>query len=176
MRLQFREGDGPLAGPVAAAERGRVDGFASFDGAAGEALTNLIKSSIPVARIPSYLNCNRTQAEMLVKHGILRRIEPENGPRACVLNYVSIHELDALLKRLRCCGKAVERGGPGMLNMIEASERAKWPTVDILRLVLSGCLSRIELLPRVYGFKSVLVDPDEVKQSLHASEDGSLLR
>jgi hypothetical protein len=163
------------AGLLPAAKGSPVDGFASVDASTGEALADLINSSIPITRIPSYLNCNRTQAEMLVKHGILRRIEPENGPRACILNYVSIHDLDAFLKRLRCCGEAVEQGGPGMLNMIEASERAKWPTVDIVRLVLGGCLSRIELLPREHRFKSVLVDPNEVRQRLHASENGSLL-
>lgn len=53
--------------------------------------------------------------------------------------------------------------------MIEVSERAKWPTIDIVRLVLEGHLSRIQLLPAELRFKSVLVDPDEVKRQLNAS-------
>jgi hypothetical protein len=76
---------------------------------------------------------------------------------------VPLADLDAFLSRLRQRGRPVDRPGDGMLNVIEASEVVRWPVIDIVRLVLDGDLSRIELLPSKLKFRSVLVDPEEVR-------------
>ena len=51
----------------------RIDGLFSFDAASGERLAAQMIASISVAE-SQYLNCNRRQAEQLVRHGLLVRI------------------------------------------------------------------------------------------------------
>lgn len=49
-----------------------------------------------------------------------------------------------------------------------ASRVVRWPVIDIVRLVLDGGLTRIESLDEDRRFRSVLVDPDEVRRELAA--------
>jgi len=150
-------------GLLPAADEDQLDGMATVDVELGEALADRIQNSIPVKDIPAYINCHRTQAERLVRQGIIVQIAPDRARASGVLSNVAVEDLDRFLERLRARGRQVERPGVGMMNMIEASEAARWPTLDIVRLVLEGALDRIELLDAGLGFKSVLVDPAEVK-------------
>lgn len=137
----------------------QIDGMTTVDIQAGEALANRIQNSIPVKDIPAYINCHRTQAEQLVRQGIIGQIAPDRSRASGVLSNVAVEDLDCFLDRIRARGNRVDQPGAGMMTMIEASEAARWPTVDIVGLVLEGVLDRIELLDSSLGFKSVLVDP-----------------
>jgi hypothetical protein len=140
----------------------RIDPFLTVDAEAGERLADLMLASIPVVEIPAYLNCNRRQAEMLVHHDIVKRIGGSTATDT-ILNMVPMADLDDFLLRLRRAGVPVDSPGQGMVDLIEASERVRWPVIDIVRLVLDGSLSRIELLPAERKFKSVFVNPEEVR-------------
>lgn len=157
-----------LTGLVPDGDPHAVDTHHFFDAAAGEALADRIHASIPVFRMPAYLNCNRRQAELLVQHRILSRLG--GGQADTILNMVPLADIDAFLSRLRHRGLAVDRPGDGMMNVIEASEVARQPVIDIVRLVLDDDLSRIELLPAELKFQSVLVDPEEVRVALGARQ------
>lgn len=135
----------------------------SFDAVAGEKLASRLTNSLPVTKIPDYLNCNRTQAEMLVRSGIISQLAPGRGKRAGLLSQVAIEDLDNFLDRFRNGGKAVGQASRGMKDAIEASEIARETATDIVRLVLERRLSRVEVVSAELRFRSVLVDPAEVK-------------
>lgn len=157
-----------LTGLVPDDDPGEVDRHHFFDAAAGEALADRIHASIPVLRMPADLNCNRRQAELLVQHGILSRLG--GGQADTVLSMVPLAELDAFLARRRQRGLAVDQPGDGMANLVEASGVVRQPVIDIVWLVLDGALSRIDLLPAELKFKSVLVDPGEVRDAIGARQ------
>jgi hypothetical protein len=147
---------------------GEVDGLLSVDAVAGELLADRMHASIPVLEMPAYLNCNRRQAELLVQHGFVSRL---GGSHAhTILNMVSVADLDAFIARMRRRGLPVDRPGDAMVKVIMASEVVRWPVIDIVRIVLEDDLSRIELLSADLTFKSVLVDPEEVRSAIEAGQ------
>lgn len=135
----------------------------AFDADAGEKLARRIQNSVPVTKIPAYLNCNRTQAQMLVKNGILPQLVQGLGRSGGVLKNVATDDLDDFLARFRMRGQPVRFAGENMLDVIAASEIARQTVTDIVRLVLDGRLSRVETLTEDLRFRSVLVDPEEIK-------------
>ena len=56
-----------LTGLIRQGDLDKVDAHHFFDAVAGELLADRIHASIPVLKIPAYLNCNRRQAELLVQ-------------------------------------------------------------------------------------------------------------
>lgn len=152
-------------------DESRTDDWASFDAKAGEALAHRIRNSISISKIPAYLNCNRMQAQMMVRQGVLPQIVPGLGKTGGVLAHVAIEDLDVFLARLRATGKAVREASAGMVDAIAAAEIARQTVTDIVRLILDGRLSRIELLSEDLRFRSVLVDPDEVRRAAEEIED-----
>lgn len=150
------------AGLIPSGNENRVDDWACVDVEA-EAFVSQIRNSLPIKKIPTYLNCNRTQAQALVRQGFLRQLCPGLGGRGGVLTGVPIEELDRFLIAFRALGQGVSSARSGMMDVIEASEIVRLPVVDIVRLVFAGKLETIELLPERLRFRSVLVDPDEVR-------------
>ena len=144
----------------------RINPGAVIEAHAAEALIDKIQNSVPIKAIPDWLNCHRTQAQALVQHGLLKSIVADDRAAGSILKNVPVAELFRFLDRFRASGQRVAEPSAGMKTVIEASEAARWPTIDIVRVVLEGRLSRIELLPEDRKFKSVLVDPQEVKRIL----------
>jgi hypothetical protein len=140
------------------------DEWASFDAAQGEAFAHRIRNSIPIKNIPAYINCNRTQAEMLVRQGIIPKLIPDKIGSGGVLTNVATEDLDEFLNRLRAAGQPVKTPGAGMVDTIAASEIARQTVTDIVQLMLDGRLSRIEILSGDLKFRSALVDPQEVRR------------
>lgn len=135
----------------------------SFDAAQGESIANRIQNSIPIKKIPAYLNCNRTQAQMLVRNGVINQLAPGQGKRGGLLSQVAKNDLDSLLNRLRGAARPVTKGSKGMMNTIEASEIARETVTDIIKLILERSLTQVEALPEDLRFRSILVDPNEVR-------------
>lgn len=153
----------------------RVDGHLSVEAEAGERLAERIKRSIPVVRIPAYLNCNRTQAQMLVGCGLIGRIRPAESGSKTMLNMVLIDDLDAFLSRLQAGARAVAYASDGMTDIVQAAMISRWPVVDIVNLVLEGGLCRVESVASERGFMAVRVDPEEVRHLLDTRQaDGRL--
>ena len=138
--------------------------WASFDAAQGEAFAHRIRNSIPMTKIPAYINCNRTQAEMLVRQGILPKLIPDKVGSGRMLSNVAIEDLDEFLRRLLATGQPVKTPGAGMVDTLAASEIARQTVTDIVRLMLDGQLSRIEILAGDLKFRAALVDPQEVRR------------
>lgn len=157
-----------LTGLIPDRDPDKVDAHHFFDAVAGELLAERMHASIPVLKIPGYLNCNRRQAELLVQHGIVSRLGGSHADT--ILKMVPVADLDAFIARMRQRGLTVDRPGDGMVNVIVASEVVRWPVVDIVRLVLDDDLSRIELLSAELKFKSVLVDPEEVRHAIEVRQ------
>jgi hypothetical protein len=57
---------------------------------------------------------------------------------------------------------------PAPTDIVEAARLSRWPVADIVELLLARGLSRVEIIAAVRGFKSVRVDPEEVRQVLEA--------
>ncbi|GEM_PF-5172813 len=129
----------------------------TVDAGQGEKLAYRIRNSIPISKIPDYLNCNRTQAQMLVKRGFVSQLVPGLGRGGGVLTKVALGDLDDFISRYRANGIPVCQAGDGMIDAITASEVVKIPVMDIVQLVLDCKLTSVELLPEKLGFRSVLI-------------------
>jgi hypothetical protein len=163
------------SGLIPGGDPNRVDGHLSVEGEAGERLAERIKRSIPVVRIPAYLNCNRTQAQMLVGCGLVGRIRPAEPGSKTMLNMVRIDDLDAFLARLHAGARAVVHPSDGMTDIVQAAMISRWPVVDIVNLVLEGGLRRVEAVASERGFKAMHVDPEEVRHLLDTRQAGGRL-
>ncbi|MEI4197051.1 TniQ family protein [Roseovarius sp. E0-M6] len=135
----------------------------TVDAGQGEKLADRICNSIPISKIPEYLNCNRTQAQMLVKRGTVSQLVPGLGRGGGVLTKVAVRDLDDFISRFRAHGTPVCQASDGMVDVINASEIVRRPVMDIVQLVLDRKLTSLELLSEDLGFRSVLVSPDEVR-------------
>ncbi len=160
-----------LGGLLPNGDPDRVDGLLSFDAKAGERFADRLRDAIPVAKVPAYLNCNRTQAQALAWSGLIGRIGGEAEARSKIaLSMIARSELDDFLARFRTGGTPMAFPSDGMIDVIAAAKVSRWPVIDIVRLVLDGGLSRTGLLSVDLGFRSVLVDPQEVRSVLDARQ------
>jgi hypothetical protein len=153
----------------------RIDPHATVDVEAGEALAERVGTAVVPTRVHERLNCHWPQADALMKHGLLKRILPKDEGATGSLLGVPIAEIREFLARMRSRGVEVMRASEGMSDMVAAAELCRWPAIDIVRLVLEGALTRIELLDPSLGFMSVLVDPVEVKATLVKRQAGDRL-
>jgi hypothetical protein len=142
----------------------------TVDAGQGGSLADRIGNSIPISKIPEYLNCNRTQAQMLVKRGIVSQLVPDLGRGGGVLTKVAVQDLDEFISRFRAGGTPVRQASDGMMDVIAASEAVRRPVMDIVQLVLDRKLTSLEALPEDLGFRSVLVSPDEVRSVISELE------
>ncbi len=145
----------------------RVDGFLSFDAAAGEALADRIFEAVPVAQVPALLGCNRRQAEMLARGGLLGGSMSAPGT---MLHMPAAVDLKSFTDSFLGSANLVPRRGAGMTDVIAAAKVSRWPVVDIVRLVLDGGLDRVERDHARREFRAVLVDPEEVRRVLETRQ------
>lgn len=134
-----------------------------FDAEAGAALFNRIRDSLPVTRLPKYLNCNRTQAQSFVRWGLIPRLTDNPTNQVGFMMNVACKDADAFLERL--FSSVTIKDGPvdGMLEIVAAAEASRWPVFDIITAILEGRLSRIGCVDPELRFKGILVDPEEIK-------------
>nr|WP_323780432.1 TniQ family protein [Amylibacter sp.] len=151
------------AGVIAEGDPEQIETRRTFDAVEGEALAHRINNSTPTKSIPDYLNCNRTQAQMMVRTGILKKLSNDPSIKSGVMTNVANDDLDDFLVRFRAAGKPVQEPSAGMVNTIEASEIARVPVADIVRLVLDGRLATVETGCQKLRFRSVFVCPEEIR-------------
>ncbi len=154
-----------VTGLLAGGDPEQIEIRKTFDAEVGEELARRIKNSTPIKKIPDYLNCNRTQAQMMVKTGILKKLANDPSITGGVLSNVANDDLDDFLVRFRATGRRVAVASPGMTDVITASEIARVPAADIVALVLEGRLSKVEVGDDDLRFRSVFVDADEVRSA-----------
>ncbi len=155
-----------ITGLLAGGDPEQIESRRTFNADDGEELARRIKNSTPIKKIPDYLNCNRTQAQMMVKTGILKKLADDPSITGGVLSSVANDDLDAFLVRFRATGRRVAVASPGMTDVITASEIARVPAADIVALVLEGRLSKVEVGNDDLRFRSVFVDAEEVRSAV----------
>lgn len=153
-----------LAG-VADGDPDRAQSHLVFDADEGEALARRIETGLSGRALEGHLNCNRVQAEQLVRSGVIPRIiEGEQAVGA--LKCVALADADAFLERFMALAKPVDVASPGVMDIVAAAEVSRWPVLDIVNGVLSGLFSRVEVEDPALKFKGVLVDPEEIRTVL----------
>jgi len=140
-------------------------GVKSFEAIAAEALARRIETSIPVLALPEFLNCNRTQAEQLVRTGMIPRISDLDEATG-VLKGVALADAESFLMNVMSKATQVAAPTDGMQDILTASITSRWPVIDIVGAVLFGGLSRVEVVDPALKFKGVLVNPVEVATAL----------
>lgn len=137
-----------------------------FDAEEGMALIRRIQDSIPVLQLPDYLNCNRTQAEQLVRAAVIPRLAAGATKVSGVLNNVAREDADVFIARLLAASSHVDVASEGMLDIVRAAEVSRWPVLDIVTGILAGKFARLECIDPGLKFKGLLVDPVEVRAVL----------
>lgn len=156
-----------VSGLVRPIEKGR--NFTEvFDYEAGEKLIQKMVGSMPMNALPSYLNCNRVQAEQLVRNDVIPRIFPKSKVKSGILTNVSVSAADRFLNRFLGKAKQVSRASKGMMDIVRASQVTHVAVFDTIDGILSGKLNRVEILDPNLKFKGVLVDPEEIRAVLAA--------
>jgi len=149
----------------------KLGDWVSFDADRSEEFAHRLRNTIPVTKIPAYINCNRMQAEMLVREGIIPKLIPESQRSGRTLLQVAIEDLDAFVHRLRAKGQSVRTPSAGMMDVITAAKTSRQTVAYIVQLILDGRLSRIEILSENLKFRSILVDPREVRRAAEEVDD-----
>jgi hypothetical protein len=144
---------------------GKILGQRSFDAQEAEALIQKIENSITVGELKHYLNCNRVQAEQLVRGGRIKRIL--TSPKASgVLKNIPIDEADRFLSSLFSRAKRVDVPSEGMMDIVTASIVSRWPALDIIDAILYDKIIKVEVTEPALKFKGILVHPEEVLTAL----------
>ena len=152
-----------LTGLLAGGNPEDIENRRTFNASEGEALAHRVKNSTPIKKIPEYLNCNRTQAQMMVKNGILNKVGNDPSIQGGLLSNVANEDLDDFLVKFRAAGRQVAVASSNMIDVNAASELARIPVADIVALVLAGKLSKVETGCGSLRFRSVFVDAAEVR-------------
>lgn len=134
-----------------------------FDAQAAENLMERVRTSISVSALEKYLNCNRVQAEQLARTGILPGLVPKGGKVSGGLSGIAREDADGFLDNLLGAAAQVTSACEGMLDIVEAAEKSRWPVMDIVRGILSGLFANVQVVNPSLKFKSILVDPVEVR-------------
>ncbi|UWQ25702.1 TniQ family protein [Leisingera aquaemixtae] len=139
-----------------------------------EDLIEKLTRTVPVKQIPSYIDCTRSHARLLVEAGILNPVIAAQDNTSGRYKGVDSRDLDQLIARMRQGGKPVEKPGLGMANVGDTAHALCAATTDIVTLLLNRRLDNVELLPSNLKFRSVLVDPKEVaiKLGVQTGETG----
>ncbi|UWR33020.1 TniQ family protein [Sulfitobacter sp. W027] len=157
-----------LAG-IADGDPNRVQAHLVFDAEEGEALARRIETSLTVKALEGHLNCNRVQAQQLVRSGVIPRII-EGKQAVGALKGVAETDANAFLERFMAQAKQVDVASPGGMDIVAAAEVARWPVLDIINGVISGLFTRVEVVEPELKFKGVLVDPEEVRTILYRNK------
>ena len=131
-----------------------------------EELIAKLKRAIPVAKIPEYIGCTRSQASLLLEVGMLQTVIEDTGNRTARHKGVDVEDLDQLIERMRQAGKSVEVPSEGVMELGRVSKALNVPSMEVLSLLLEGQIANVELLPQELKFRSVLVDVQEVAHKI----------
>jgi hypothetical protein len=133
---------------------------------AGEVLMARVNASLPVLRLPGYLNCNRVQAEQLVRSGIIPRLVADTKGATGVLRHVAIADADRFMDRLLAAAKQVKTPSPNVVDLVAAAELSRWPVLDIVQGILAGRFVSLQVVDPSLKFKGLLIDPMDVRQAM----------
>lgn len=133
-----------------------------------EELIERLKRAVPVAKIPEYIGCTRSQASLLIENGFLHTVIQDNGNRTARYKGVDHVDLCQLIRQMRHFGKPVDKPSKGNMTIGLVAKKLNVPSMKVLSLLLNGKLVNVELLSEDLNFRSVLVDIADVAKQVGA--------
>jgi hypothetical protein len=152
------------AGVIGEDQMALSDHNVRFDAEAGAAIVRAAESSLSLAAAHIYLNAPRSQADVLVKAGIIAPHLPASA--AGGYDRYAIADLDVLLARLAFGAKPVVRPKSLEVGIQDAAKKACCSAADIVRLILERKLPWTGRLCGANGYLGVLVRVDQVRNAL----------
>ena len=147
-----------------------TDERAMFDAATAEPFLERLARSVSMKRVESYLNARRPIPQMLRDHGYIR---PFVAPGTANLGDYAFDtaELDRFLNQLT----SLAGTDTNDLKPIAASaKRANCSQMEVVDMLLKDRLVTVAEDPARYGYASVHVDVDEVRQKVRGPEHGGI--
>lgn len=125
-----------------------------------------MQTALPVRDLVNHMNCNRMQAELLVRAGIIPRIIDDPDRARGAMKLVAKADADAFLARLLGAARKVDQPSECMTDIVTAAGISRWPVVDIVSGILVGRFAQVECADPDLRFKGVLVDLEEIREVL----------
>lgn len=144
----------------------KVCGNRVCDADAAEALMQRVRNSIPVTKLPTYLNCNRVQAQQFVRSGLIPRLLTDTQRASGVMKQVALEDVDTFLSSFLAAADQKQSASDSLMDVVSASEVARWPVLEIVNGILAGLFQTVEIVDVSMKFKGVLVDPREIREVL----------
>lgn len=145
---------------------------ATFEAEASKNIAKKLIASIPASSIPGYLNCDATAAKMLVDDGYAIRIggtsKHTGAKHLRAVDRVSTASLDAFLAKLLTGAMPSLPDDSQPIRLSNAARQLHWAIGRIVKLILSGKLTRVARAPGRTGFDSVLIDNYELIDILYS--------
>lgn len=150
-----------------------ADGNCLFDAEKAVSLAqSAAAATLSVRDAGTYLNAPRVQRDMLYRSGIIvPRIKASEHGAA---DQFAPEDLDAFLARLLDGAISVAAAGPTQANVPAAARLACCGSVDVIRAVLDGRLTRKGALAGERGYMSLLVDVEELRALVRGADHGGL--
>ena len=120
------------------------------------------------------LGCARLLADNLIRERVLAQVAMDAlSARGRPHKSVPEAAVHALLDRFRAAAAPVDHAEPGMVPIAEAAEKARVRAIDIVHLILGGCLRCVQRLRTLDGTAGLLVHPADVRAAAPAPSSGS---
>ncbi|MAY34391.1 MAG: hypothetical protein CMM86_17510 [Rhodovulum sp.] len=148
------------------AELGKPRSYEILDAEEGEALTEMMLSAMSIAELAEFLGSTFKQAEDLVRVGLISRMHGEDGEVRSTRKTIVFASAEAFLEDLLAQAERVKAPSEGMMSIDAAVDRSRWPALDVFQGILSGALSRVEIVDPELKVQGLLVDPVEVRDAL----------
>jgi hypothetical protein len=119
-----------------------------------------------IAELAEFLGSTFKQAEDLVRVGLISRMHGEDGEVRSTRKTIVFASAEAFLEDLLAQAERVKAPSEGMMSIDAAVDRSRWPALDVFQGILSGALSRVEIVDPELKVQGLLVDPVEVRDAL----------
>lgn len=137
-----------------------------FDLETGEKIMSRVANSLNLKELREFLNCNRMQAEILTREGVIRRAVEDGGIAGFLSKSVTREDAQEFLDNLLRCAKQVETAGAHTVDITTAATLSRWPVVDIVKGILCNRFDTVHIVDKSLKFHGILLDPMEVRMSL----------
>lgn len=151
-------------GAVAADRRELIDDMLTFDADEHAELLSDLSSSLELKDAAAYLGMPVSQAELLVREGVLLPwVGERQGMRKRRFRKA---DLDGFLGMLTLSVDPRLADEPGLSPLPAAARAACRRLADVVRMLAQGRLKRVGLKDGATSYANILVDPDEIRADL----------
>lgn len=137
-----------------------------FDAQRGEAVAASLLRAITVKEAQTRLNATRLQAQMLIREGFIKSVIGKAALKGGAATCIDPYSVEEFLGQLSRKARSVPRLSKGVRSITKSAEISGRPTREIVKLLLSGRLERVEVEIGSSGYSAVHVDPGEVIEKL----------